>query len=114
MGRKIVVVGGSDLAIARGVGMLLSAIDTEKKNAIIAEFAEHLTEEQTADFNAKMDDYSVEDFKKEVCFAAYNTDSSIISGKGEEDKPDLIFKNNAKNTDSGVIALLLKHKGGNR
>ena len=90
------------------------SIDTEKKNAIIAEFAEHLTEEQTANFNAKMDDYSVEDFKKEVCFAAYNTDSSIISGKGEEDKPDLIFKNNAKNTDSGVIALLLKHKGGNR
>lgn len=90
------------------------SVDTEKKNAIIAEFAEHLTEEQTADFNAKMDDYSVEDFKKEVCFAAYNTDSSIISGKGEEDKPDLIFKNNAKNTDSGVIALLLKHKGGNR
>ena len=90
------------------------SVDTEKKNAIIAEFAEHLTEEQTADFNAKMDDYSVEDFKKEVCFAAYNTNSSIISGKGEEDKPDLIFKNNAKNTDSGVIALLLKHKGGNR
>lgn len=90
------------------------SVDTEKKNAIIAEFAEHLTEEQTANFTAKMDDYSVEDFKKEVCFAAYNTDSSIISGKGEEDKPDLIFKNNAKNTDSGVIALLLKHKGGNR
>ena len=90
------------------------SVDTEKKNAIIAEFAEHLTEEQTANFNAKMDEYSVEDFKKEVCFAAYNTDSSIISSKGEEDKPDLIFKNNAKNTDSGVIALLLKHKGGNR
>ena len=90
------------------------SIDTEKKNAIIAEFAEHLTEEQTANFNAKMDDYSVEDFKKEVCFAAYNTDSSIISGKGEEDKPDLIFKNNAKNNNSGVIALLLKHTGGNR
>lgn len=61
-----------------------------------------------------MDNYSVEDFKKEVCFAAYNADSSIISGKGEEDKPDLIFKNNAKDTNSGVIALLLKHKGGNR
>lgn len=90
------------------------SVDTEKKNAIIAEFAEHLTEEQAANFTAKMDDYSVEDFKKEVCFAAYNTDSSIISDKGEEDKPDLIFKNNAKNTDSGVIALLLKHKGGNR
>ena len=90
------------------------SVDTEKKNAIIAEFAEHLTEEQTADFTAKMDNYSVEDFKKEVCFAAYNADSSIISGKGEEDKPDLIFKNNAKDTNSGVIALLLKHKGGNR
>ena len=90
------------------------SVDIEKKNAIIAEFAEHLTEEQAANFTAKMDDYSIEDFKKEVCFAAYDTDSSIISGKGEEDNPDLIFKNNAKNTNSGVIALLLKHKGGNR
>ena len=62
-----------------------------------------------------MDDYSVEDFKKEVCFAAYNTDSSIISGKEDkEGTPDLIFKNTQKDTNSGVIALLLKHKGGNR
>ena len=91
------------------------SVDTEKKTAIIAEFAAHLSEEQTADFTAKMDDYSVEDFKKEVCFAAYNTDSSIISGKEDkEGTPDLIFKNTQKDKESGVISLLLKHKGGNR
>lgn len=90
------------------------SVDTEQKKAIIAEFVAHLSEDQVTDFTAKMDDYSVEDFKKEVCFAAYNADSSIISGKEKEEGADLIFKNNQKDTNSGVLALLLKHKGGNR
>lgn len=90
------------------------SVDTEKKTAIVNEFAAHLSEEQVADFTAKMDNFSVEDFKKEICFAAYNADSSIISGKSKEDAPDLIYKNTEKNTDSGVLKLLSKHKGGNR
>ena len=88
------------------------AADTEKKNAIINEFSAHLTEDQITEFNAKMDDYSVEDFKKEVCFAAYNSDSSILNKDGGQ--PDLIYKNTQKETESGVLALLRKHKGGNK
>lgn len=88
------------------------AADTEKKNAIINEFSAHLTEDQITEFNSKMDDYSVEDFKKEVCFAAYNSDSSILNK--DEGQPDLIYKNTQKETESGVLALLRKHKGGNK
>lgn len=90
------------------------SVDTERKTAIIDEFAAHLSEEQIANFNTIMENYSVEDFKKEVCFAAYNADSSIISGKSNEEEPGLIYKNADKNTETGILALLSKHKGGNR
>ena len=39
------------------------SVDTEQKKAIIAEFVAHLSEDQVTDFTAKMDNYSVEDFK---------------------------------------------------
>lgn len=88
-------------------------VDTQKKQEIIAEFQTHLTEEQITDFTAKMDTYSVEDFKKEVCFAAYNSDTTMFSKKTEQGA-DLIYKDNNSTRESGVIALLNKHIGGNR
>lgn len=90
------------------------AVDTEKKTAIINEFAANLTEEQVAEFTGKMDDFSVEDFKKEVCFAAYNANASILAGKKAEDEPGLMYKLNQKDTETGALALLKKHKGGNK
>lgn len=90
------------------------AADTEKKTAIINEFAAHLSEEQVTEFTGKMDDFSVEDFKKEVCFAAYNADASVLGNKKTEDEPGLIYKNTGKETENGMLALLKKHKGGNK
>ena len=92
------------------------SVDTEKKASIIKEFAAHLSEEQISDFNSKMDDFSVEDYKKEVCFAAYNSDASILSNKDKEEEPDLIYKNSQKDMDEGALKLLNKHKnkGGNK
>lgn len=89
------------------------AVDAEKKTAVLKEFEAHLNEEQVASLTESMDNYSLEDFKKEVCFAAYNADSSLFTVKKEEE-PDLIYKNTDKNTESGVLKLLSKHKGGNR
>lgn len=89
------------------------AVDTESKTAIINEFSAHLTEEQITEFTDKMDDFSVEDFKKEVCFAAYKSDASVIVGAKEEE-PDLIYKNTEKTTLTGALKLLNKHKGGIR
>ena len=90
-----------------------NTIDTEKKSAIIDEFSTYLSDEQVAEFNSKMNDYSVEDFKKEVCFAAYNADTSVFS-KNKDEQPDLIYKSSNKVTETGALALLIKHKGGNR
>lgn len=90
------------------------SVDTEKKTAIIDEFSAYLTDEQVTEFTNKMDNYSVDDFKKEICFAAYNSDTSVFA-KSKEDQPDLIYKcNSSKVTESGALALLIKHKGGNR
>lgn len=86
--------------------------DREKKTAILNEFAAHLTEEQFTEYTNKVDNYSVEDFKKEVCVAAYDTDSSLFAKKDVEDlihKPD-----SEKSYETGALRLLNKHKGGNR
>lgn len=92
------------------------SVDKEKKASIIKEFATHLSEDQIADFNSKMDNFSIEDFKKEVCFAAYNSDASILSNNKKEEEPDLIYKNSHKDMDEGALKLLNKHKnkGGNK
>lgn len=89
------------------------SVDNAKKTDILNEFSTYLTEEQVSNFTSKMEEFSIEDFKKEVCFAAYNADSSIFSKKQDEE-PDLIYKNTDKNNESGVLKLLSKHKGGNR
>lgn len=90
------------------------SIETETKKSIIDEFSIHLTEEQIADFTSKIDEYSVKDFKKEVCFAAYNTDNTMFSNAETKEEPNLIYKNENKTTLTGALALLNKHKGGNR
>lgn len=90
-------------------------VDTEKKTAIINEFSAHLSSEQVDDFTAKMGDFSVEDFKKEVCFAAYNADAAVLKTPEKEEEPDLIFKNTGdKETLTGALKLLNKYKGGNK
>lgn len=86
--------------------------DKEKKEEILKEFSAHLTEDQVQTYTENIDKYSVEDFKKEVCVAAYDTDSSLFSKK---DSDDMIYKTNSdKSVETGALKLLSKHKGGNR
>lgn len=89
------------------------AIETEKKAAILNEFSSHLTEEQINNYNETMDNYSVADFKKEVCVTAYDSDPNIFSKKDSE---ELIYKNEDTKTNmTGALKLLSKHrKGGNK
>jgi hypothetical protein len=57
-----------------------------------------------------MEDYSVESFEKEVCFAAYQSDSLAFNKKNDES--DLIWTNNdGKSFETGALALLRKHTG---
>lgn len=91
-----------------------AAVDTEKKTAILEEFSAHLTETQINDFTAKMADFSVEDFEKEVCVTAYKSDRGSF-GKKEEPKDELLWTgDDNKNFETGALKLLSKHKGGNK
>lgn len=57
-----------------------------------------------------MDTFSVEDFEKEVCFAAYQSDSSVLNK--ETDNKGLIWEGNeGKSFETGALALLRKHTG---
>lgn len=87
-------------------------IETEKKTAIIDEFSSHLTDKQIETYKEEMTKYTVSDFKKEICTAAYEADPTIFSNKGQ----NLIFKgSDADKVESGVIRLLNKYKnGGNK
>lgn len=88
-------------------------VEDEKKTAIIDEFASHLTDEQIEKYKESMDNYSVVDFKKEICTAAYDADPSIFSNK----ENGLIFTGSTSDekSESGVIRILNKYKnGGNK
>lgn len=89
-------------------------VENEKKNSIIDEFSSHLTDEQIESYKADMDKYSVSDFRKEVCTAAYDSDPAIFSRES-----NLIPKVDAteedRKTDTGVLRILNKYKnGGNK
>lgn len=97
------------------LGAFKKNVETEKKTAIINEFAAHLTDEQIDNFKSVMDNFEVADFKKEVCTAAYEADPTIFSKKEDT---GLIFKGgnpDSSKAESGVIRLLNKYKnGGNK
>lgn len=87
-------------------------IESEKKTAIIDEFSEYLTDEQINTFKAEMSNYSVKDFRKEVCTTAYDSDPTMFSKDS-----NLIFKGgNPEGSahESGIIRILNKYKGGNK
>lgn len=91
-------------------------VETEQKTAIIDEFSEHLEDSQIESFKAEMNNYSVADFKKEVCTKAYESNSALFS-KNNSDST-MIFKGGEPQglvADSGVIRILKKYKnGGNK
>lgn len=87
-------------------------VETEKKTAIIDEFANYLTDEQIDIYKADIDKYTISDFKKEICMAAYEANPTIFSNKEQ----GLIFTGaNSDKNESGVMRILNKYKsGGNK
>ena len=85
------------------------SVDDGRKTEILNKFSAHLTETQITDYTAHMSEYSVEAFEKEVCFAAYQSDSSVLN-KSTDDA--LIWNgNDGKSFETGALALLRKHTG---
>lgn len=87
-------------------------IEADQKKAILDEFSAHLTEEQAENFTNTMADYSVADFKKEVCTAAYDADPTMFSKK---DADSMYYVGGGKSTaQSGILKILADYKGGNK
>jgi len=58
-------------------------IEKSQKEAILLKYEEYLSESIIAELQEKIDDYSVNDFKKEVCTAAVESDLDFFSKKKE-------------------------------
>lgn len=91
------------------------SIETEKKEEILSKYSEHLTDSVIEDLKAKIDSYSVEDFKKEVCTAAVECDPAIFENKSGSH----IYQNHPSQPDtkgmSNMERMLFNHKyGGNK
>lgn len=93
------------------------ATELEKKEAILSKYETHINEETYGQLKEKIDTFSIEDFKKEVCTAAVESDPSIFE---KDSKQTLIYtgdgtEDNSKRIVSGVERLLDKYKnGGNK
>ena len=91
-------------------------VETEKKMSILEKYSEHLTDESIDTFKANLANYSVEDFKKEVCTAAVENNPSIFS---KHDEPEHLYAKNIDDSDkalSGMERILDQYKknGGNK
>lgn len=91
------------------------SVETAKKEEFLLKYAEHLTETVIEKFKAEMDNYSVEDFKKEVGYAALENDPTIFSKNAE---PDRYYKGGIPDSEkglSGAERILNNYKnGGNK
>lgn len=84
-------------------------VEKAQKQEILKDFTGSLTQEAIDTFSEKMADYSIEDFTKEISFAAYQANPALFSKNPSE---GLIYKNDGDKCESGIISILKKHKGG--
>ena len=86
------------------------------KNAILEKYEQYLSEENIQKFKDSIANYPVEDFRKEVCTTAVESDPSIFSKR--ESQPQTFFKCDSTNVsvnESGAIRILNQYKnGGNK
>ncbi len=95
-------------------------IETEQKTSILNEFSQFLSDNSIETFKSDIDKYSVEDFRKEVCTAAYDNSPSIFSRKDTETNfyhkisTDLgSDKNEPMNGAEKILYNYKKRQGGN-
>lgn len=89
-------------------------VENNEKEQFLLKYAEHLTDSMVEEFKSKFDNYSVEDFKKEVTYAAAEQDPTIFS---KNDEPDRYYKggNDTPKSYAGWERILNNYKnGGNK
>lgn len=88
-------------------------VENKEKLSILGDFVGRLSEEQYSDFENSVSNYTVEDFKKEICSKAYDNNPSMFSLNTDSN----LIPTNPDNTNvkqSGAIELIEKYKGGNK
>ena len=94
------------------------SVETKQKEDILFKYAEHLSDSVAEQYKANIDNYSVEEFKKEICTAVLENDDPTIFSKNVE--PDRYYKGGAADDTNpkgvaGWERILIKHKhGGNK
>lgn len=91
------------------------SIELNQKEELLENFSNNLNESQITALREKIDTYSVEDFKKEICVTAYDNNKTIFE---RQDSKGLIFKGgdpNYSHSETGIERILNKYKkGGNK
>lgn len=91
------------------------SVETAEKEQFLLKYAEHLTDSVIDKFKAEIDNYSVEDFKKEVGYAALENDPTIFSKNAG---PDIYYKGGNPDDSKGMTGwerILNNYKnGGNK
>lgn len=87
-------------------------IENDQKLAILADFVSSLGENQVESFKKEIDKYSVDEFKKEVCAAAYESNHSIFSKQDEPIYPK-VGGSIKPNTLEEYLDSYISKKGGN-
>lgn len=89
-------------------------VENNEKEQFLLKYAEHLTDSIIEEFKTKFDDYSVEDFKKEVTYAAAEQDPTLFN---KNDEPNRYYKGGSDSSKSysGWERILNNYKnGGNK
>lgn len=90
-------------------------IEKEKKLEILDKYSEHIAPDTYNQLKDTLDNYSVDQFKKEVCTAAVESDASIFSKNDDTDSGNgLVFTGKVEGSSfaTGLERIIQKHKDG--
>lgn len=87
-------------------------IEKEQKEEILFKYAQHLTDSIIEKLKSSIEDYSVNEFKKEVCTAAVENDVSIFNNGNPSTSYYYTGNTSDSKNMSGIERLLEKHKNG--
>lgn len=91
------------------------SVETKEKEDFLMQYVEHLTESAVEDLKSKIEEYSIEDFKKEVSYLLIENKPTIFD---KNDKPDRYYKGSDLDDSKGLQGwerILKNHKnGGNK
>lgn len=88
-------------------------IENEQKLAILEDFIPSLSENQVESFKSEINKYSVDDFKKEVCAAAYESNHGLFAKQQEEPIYPKLTGSSKPNSLEEYLDSYIAKKGGN-